>query len=96
MTNTTKKTFAKVALAATMATTIIASSMSGAQAGKRERNIALGVAGAIIGAAIVSNRAHARPRYQTRRYARDCWYEREEIWSHRRGRYVIRKVRVCD
>ncbi|MEM9734925.1 MAG: hypothetical protein AAF903_15805 [Pseudomonadota bacterium] len=61
---------------------------------RRNRNaaIGLGVAGAVIGA-IAADRAR---RSRSRRYARDCWYETEERWSPRRGRYVLREVRVCD
>lgn len=54
---------------------------------RRNRNaaIGLGIAGAIVGAAIAS-----------RSYARECWYERERVWSRRYGRYVVRKIKVCD
>lgn len=88
--------FTKIAIAATLATTVIATSMSAAQAGKRNhaRDIGLGVIGAIVGAAII-NESHKRSHRQ-RRYARDCWWERQEVWSEYRGRYVIRKVKVCD
>lgn len=60
---------------------------------RRGAAIGLGIAGAIIGGAIAQDRVR---RTRERRYARDCWYEREERWSRRRGRYVIRTVKVCD
>lgn len=57
----------------------------------RNRALGLGIAGAIVGAAIVGSQYSSRPRY-----ARECWYERERVWSRRRGRMVTRKIRICD
>ena len=85
--------FTKLALAATMAITVVGTSMTGAEAGKRERNIALGVGAAILGAAIIADQSRKAKR---RHYVRDCWYEYERRWSNRRGRYVTYKIRVCD
>ena len=88
----------KIAVATTMAATILASSMTGAQAGKKStRNIALGVGAAILGAAILSHRAKSQPRYYKKRYnRRHCWTEHRERWSNYYGGWVVKKVRVCN
>ena len=92
--------FTKIAVAATMAFALVGTSLTAAQAGKRKhhRNVGLGIAGAIIGAAIVGSqydRGHSGYR-QTRRARRNCWIEEREVWSNRRGYYVIKEVRVCS
>ena len=92
-----KKTFSKVAVAATMAFTILSTSMVTAEAGKkqRNRNIGLGIVGALVGAAII-NEGSRRRHYNDSYHSRDCWWEKRRRWSNYHDRYVYRKIKVCD
>jgi hypothetical protein len=89
MTTFSTKTLTTALAALTLAATFAASSGS-AEARPRfgGAGIGLGIAGALIGAAVVSN-AYAGPSYAYGH--RDCRYvERYNRWGH------LRVVKVCD
>ncbi len=87
--------FKTAAVATTMALTIVGTSVATAYAGKKERrrNLALGAIGLLAGAAILNSR---RRHYDDNHYDHDCWWEKRRRWSDYHGRYVIRRIKVCD
>lgn len=89
-------TFKKAAVAATMAFTILGTSVVTAEAGKkqRNRNLGLGIVGALVGAAIINE--GSRRHYNDDFRRRDCWWEKRRRWSNYHDRYVYRKIKVCD
>ena len=85
------KKLLSVALASVIAIGALGSSMQSAEAGKRERRIAAGIALGVIGAAIAINehkkaRKERRHRYYSRHYPRHRYY-RDDYYDRRYDRY---------
>ena len=80
--------FTNIAVAASMAVTILGSSMTAAEAGKRhKRNLAIGLGAAFVAGAIIHNRHKRR--------AKRCYWVEREVWSKRYQDYIIVEKKVC-
>lgn len=89
-----KKTLAAGAAALTMALAFAPASAE-ARWGRGGGFLAAGlIGGALIGTAIVANRAHAG--YYAPAADTDCYTVRNRVWDDYRGRYVMVRRTVCE
>ena len=89
--------FKKTLTAATAALTMAVAFAPASAEARWGRNgyLAAGlIGGALIGSAIIANRAHAAPGYYVT--GGDCYTVRDRVWDDYRGRYVTIRRNVCD
>lgn len=88
-----KKTLSAAAAALTIAVAFAPASAE-ARWGRNGFLAAGLIGGALVGSAIIANRAHAAPGYYVD--GGDCYRVRERVWDDYRGRFVRVTRTVCE